>query len=215
MKNIKEKKPFSMVNMIVTEMIILYIVIRIGDMIDIIGNLPDIVSRYIPVGIATVIFTNFLIRSGAKKVSIFEKEDFLKKIKIIPIIVAIILLIYGIISVNNNISKMEDKISQYRTLYSNMNKDASNEFDKMIEDAKNKAIMSWVLTSIIYLALSEGTTFAIKDKIDDLFNEDESNQIYETKNEYPAENNMGSNNEETLKNTDDTNDAVKKIKWDL
>ena len=164
---------------------------------------------------STAIVTYFLIRSGAQKVSKFEKEDFLKKIKIIPIIVTVILFIYGIISVNHNLSKIENKISQYRTLYSYMNKDTTNEFDKMIEDAKNKAIKSWAITSIIYLALSEGTTFAIKNKIDDLFNEDELNQIYETKNECHAEKNMESNNKETLNNTDGTNDVVKKIKWDL
>ena len=164
MNNIKEKKPFSMVNMIGIEMMILYIVLRIGDAIRTAGELPTIVTRYIPIGIATVIFTYFLVRAGAQKVSRFEKEDFLKKIRIIPIIVAVILLMYGIISVNHNLSKMENEISQYRTLYSYMNKGSSNEFDKIVKDAKNEAIMSWVITSIIYLALSEGITFAIKNK---------------------------------------------------
>lgn len=215
MNNIKEKKLFSMVNMIGLEMMILYIVLRIGDAFKISANVPNIVARYIPIGIATAIFTYFLTRAGAKKVSIYEKEDFLKKIKIIPIIVAVILLIYGIISVNSNLSKMESKISQYRTLYSYMNKNNSNEFDKMIKDAKSKAIMSWIITSIIYLALSEGTTFAIKDKMDDLFDADESNKFYGTEDTYNAENNIENNNGENLNNTDDSNDAAKKIKWDL
>lgn len=215
MNNIKEKKPFSMVNMIGLEMMILYIVLRIGDAFKIASNVPNIVARYIPIGIATVVFTYFLVRAGAKKVSIFEKEDFLKKIKIIPIIVAVILLIYGIYSVNSNLSKMEKEISQYRTFYSYMNKNNSNEIDKMIKDAKSKAIMSWVITSIIYLALSECTTFAIKDKIDDLYDESESNQYYQTEDAYQPENNMEKYNEDILNNTDDTNDVAKKIKWDL
>ncbi len=215
MNNIKEKKTFSMVNMIGLEMLILYIVLRIGDAFKLAANVPNIVARYIPIGIATAIFTYFLIRSGAKKVSIYEKEDFLKKVKIIPIIVAVILLIYGIISVNSNLSKMESKISQYRTLYSYTNKNNSNEFDKMIKDAKSKAIMSWIITSIIYLALSEGTTFAIKDKMDDLFDADESNHFYGTEDTYNTESNIEGNNGENLNNTDDSNDAAKKIKWDL
>ena len=37
--------------------------------------------------------------------------------------------------------------------------------------------MSWIITSIVYLAIAEGTTFFVKNTVDDLFIVEEPSQI--------------------------------------
>ena len=109
-------KVFSMKNMVIIEIFILYVVLRIGDAITSASNLSRVITRFIPIGIVSAVSTYFLITLSAQRSFRHERESFLSKIKVIPIIIAIILLVYGLISVKQNLSNVEDKISTYKSL---------------------------------------------------------------------------------------------------
>ena len=120
-----------------------------------IAKLPIIVTRYIPVGIVAVISTFFLIKFAIKKGYGFDQYTFWKKIMLVPIIIAIIILVYGIINVMINSNEINNKYYYLK----------HNEFyASMLEKVKGEAIKTWFITSAIYLFGSELVTLIMKNR---------------------------------------------------
>ena len=244
MKNkIKDKKKFSIVSMIITELVIIYLVIRLGDIINSTSkNISLVITRYIPVGIVIIICTFFLIQSGAKKNFKSEKDLFVKQIMIVPVIVAIVIFLFGMYSVKTNASKLtkqfEEEINKYSIMtkqyekytnrYSDLSKDYSKIYEEKLKEAKKTARISWVITSLVYLVCSGAiTVFCLKNNIDkQLQYDEESYNIEPSGNSKVVSQIIDNDNEENLnetserdednnENKEDENEAIKNIKWDL
>ena len=94
----------------------------------------------------------------------------MKIIMIVPIIVAVIMLGYGIYSVKSNLSNLT---ASFERLYLISN---SGTISYLLKEAKGQAIASWVITSIVYLITSEVTTIIVRNNIYSLFKRDELNE---------------------------------------
>ena len=64
-----------MISMIITELVIFYVVLRIGDIFGLVGDISNLFIRHMPIGIASVICTYFLIIFGAKKAIDLSKKN--------------------------------------------------------------------------------------------------------------------------------------------
>lgn len=221
MKEVKSKKGFSIVSMITSELVILYLVLYIGSIISLSSDADNLIlTRYIPVGIVSILITYFFIRFGAMRCFKSEKEDFWKQIIIVPIVVTIAIFLYGMYSVNSNVSKINKQYETYGGIYSSFMKNYQDEYQEIMKEAKKTARNSWIITSLVYLVCSGVTTFCLKNKIDkflkydDVYESDEfmlqknTSQILTGKDEENA-------NEDSNNNENRENDAAQNIKWDL
>lgn len=227
MNNIEKKeKRFSIGTMISTEIVLLYLVLRIGDIVaQTSENISVVLTRYIPIAIASLIITFFLIRSGAKKSFKSEQDLFIKKIMIVPVIVAVIVLLYGFYSVRTNTAKFnqkyDDLYNSYSDLYNkyNLNNKIQTEYKKILEEAKKKAKLSWIITSIVYFTSSMITTLFMKNKINNLLEDDDMYVSEESNNTHNKVQILDDNDEKTVDDVNITkgkdNTTVQDIKWDL
>ena len=220
-----------------SELVILYITIYIGDIVRMgfvynseeLGNkmFLDLLTRIIPIAIVGFVSMFLLIKINAKKGFISQKDDILKKIFIVPAVVAIILLIFGIYSVNSNIKEFEEEytktIGVYKTWYSYLYSGdeyegifSSDEINNVINEARNSAILLWTISSVSYLVMAEAASFMMKNKLDGLLKEDENMnfenaEIIKNEENYNFENEKG----EDIENNDSSESAVSSVKWDL
>lgn len=178
-KKEKINKPYSakklLKDLIIITIIALYVVIMLGDIVYMIIEDSDrIISRQIPVAVATILSTFLIIRSGSKKCNKSEEKMIKKDIFIAPVIVAIIIMFYGFYSVSVNIrdarENIEKEMSVYSLFYSEEEIDA--EIDKIIAEAANQARQSWVITAVVYLVVAEVTVFISSKKLNQWLKED-------------------------------------------
>ena len=229
MNSTKAEKPFSMRSMIASEVLLLWVTLLIGDFLMVATKLPLVLTRYIPICVLSIAFTYYWVKKGAKRCLKSEQENFFKIIIIVPIIVAIILFVYGLVSVNRNVSKLEKEYKKMYSLYSSYYGNSST-LNQMIEKAKTDAIVAWIITSVIYLGVSEATTVYAKKRVYDLFIDDATGntEVITRMQTIPGQaepnhetdgniNNTTENINETNNNLseDNNNDTIKKINWDL
>ena len=213
-KNKKKKKKFSIVSMISAELGIIYITLLIGSFINSFTNSFNLILlRYIPVVIVTLISTYFLIRWGAKNNLKSDKNSFWMQIMVVPLIVAIIIFLFGMYNIKVNSSKIDGKYSLLKSRF-------SKEYEDILNKAKKTARTSWIITSVVYVISSGTMTLILKSRIDDWLQEDEAFDIVKPENrsqttgELPNEINQDNTNlNENSENEEDN--AIKKIKWDL
>ena len=189
--------------------IILYVILLIGNMF--ISEFDTIFVRYIPVGIVGFLITYSIIKSSAKKLKKADKESIRKMSFIFPIVIAVIMLLYGLYSVNSN-------IESFRTgYYGTLIRLTGQTFEEVIAEARNKANLHWLITSVVYLAFAEIGAFLGTRKLDGLLQEDE---IEPTQEENVDEGQLLVEGDEKLDLTP-TNNTVSEpqvnnaIKWDL
>lgn len=218
---VKSKKGFSLVSMITSELAILYLVLYIGSIAAVSSDDNNLIlTRYIPVGITSILITYFFIRFGAKKCFKSEKDDFWKQIIIVPIVVTIAIFLYGMYSVHSNVAKINKQYEAYSGIYSSFMKNYEDEYQEIIKEAKKEARNSWIITSLVYLVCSGVTTFCLKNRIDKFLKYDE---VYES-DEYITQQNTSqilngkdeeNGNQNSNNNENKENDPAKNIKWDL
>ena len=170
-KEEKVYKPFSISNFVLFSVLILYFGIQLGDYIRVFTNLDTIFTRYLPMVVYASIGTFFVTKALAKKEYKSEEESVKEKLIFGPIIVAVILLCYGLYSVNSNVKNYVEYYSPqsgyytYSSLSSSGLKKAQEEFDRELETAKSEAIMNWIITTIIYVTVAELTIVALRMKV--------------------------------------------------
>lgn len=209
----KVKKPYTIKSFtegfILESIIILYVILLIGNMF--ISEFDTIFVRYIPVGIVGFLITYSIIKSSAKKLKKADKESLKKMSFIFPIVIAVIMLLYGLYSVNSNIESFR---SGY---YGALIRLTGQTFEEVIAEARNKANLHWLITSVVYLAFAEIGAFLGTRKLDGLLQEDE---IELTQEENVDEGQLLVEGDEKLDLTP-TNNTVSEpqvnntIKWDL
>ncbi len=204
-------------NFIFTEVIILYVVIVIGDLSETgmkLGTGNPInnswLTRYIPTAIASALIAFVIILSCRKKCGKSEYKEVKRNILIAPVIVGVIVLLYGLYSVSVNINEFKDKELGFLKYFVE-----DDELEKIIEEGANQARLNWLITSIGCLISAEIISFIMSKNIENYLIDDSTlieeeadinTTTYEVKNEELGTQN---NNEENSNKANDT------IKWNL
>lgn len=208
MKN--EEKEFNIVTFIIITSVILYFVLIIGDVISSTNKIDGWVFRYIVVGIVSIIVTFILVLVIARKNSNYNFNDTIKRFMIAPLIVSVIMGIYGICSVYSNLEKLKNNYMY--SAYSSIFKD---EFKELENKEVSKAISNWMITSLIYLTSSELVMILLKNRVK-ISKDDHSANLSNLANmqnqvvQGSMNHNLTNDNEKI--NTDST---TRNIKWDL
>lgn len=176
----------------------------------------DLIARYIPTAIVTIISTVLVIKFNAKKSVKSEEKEIRKNCFIVPIIVEIIIMLYGFYSVASNVEKAREELETSMKIYEIWYGKA--ETDKMINEAIEKAIgtanQMWIITSVVYLAVAECVTVVTTKKLNKWLKEDFQFNNMEAfdQNEFQSSEYLGINEGN---NTFENSDAPNNINWDL
>ena len=134
-KNITLNPGMVLKNYLGVEIGINYLIMILGNLLLKVTEQNIFISRYLVIFVINAICSFFILRSYAKK-SLKENADGFKKNTIIAtVIVAIIIVIYGLVSVANNIKGLN---SLQRIYY---------------EQEINEARMSFVISAVVYLVI--------------------------------------------------------------
>lgn len=220
---VKEIKPFSIIQMIGSEAIILYGVLIIGDALRKANLSSMFLTRYLPIAIVTIIMLYFLIKRGAKRCPKNEQMTYIKKIMIAQVVLAVILLIFGLISVNQKVSKLEKTMDLYTSYRSTYEKgtSASNieKLEEILNEAKKEATNSWIISAFTFLICAEGMTLFMDRRIYGIYGEDleqvehynsyDMNNIEQNENSnFYMKGDLFSENEHEKKNDEFTNNII-------
>lgn len=189
---------------------ILYVTLLIGDLFFYLSD--DIFSRYIPIAIVGFLVTYFFIKNSAKKLQKSDKSSLKQMSFIFPIIIAVIMLMYGLFCVSSNIKELK---SEYDGLVESSI--FAEEYEVAIADVRKQANLNWIITSIAYLVFAELGAFLIGKKLDDLLQEDKIEPTLE-ENVVTSEGTLPVDNDEKVDLTASNPENVtanNTIKWDL
>ena len=215
----KVKKPYTIKNFseefILGSIVILYITLAIGDALRIL-EINTIYTRYIPIGIVGFLITYSTIKSGAKKLKKSDKKSLKIMSFIFPIVVAVIMLLYGLYSVNANVESVRTRYSTYNKLLGESGV-FSEMFEENITEARNKANLNWLITSVAYLSFAEIGACLITKKLDKFMKEDENELLQQDGKEESQLVVEGDEKLDLTTNNDTVNEPTVNngIKWDL
>ena len=221
-KNEKKEVVYSPItvlkNIVIFHILLIYFTLELGDIVRKLSDFGSFLTRYLPVGIVTLIFTYFYFKSNVSKCLLQDKEAVKKNVILGPIIVAIIIFGYGLYSVESNVGEVrdelklikieleeyleefpEEKMDEYVVLF----EESEKEFYKAINEAR----LNWFITSIIYLLVSEFVVHMMKNKFDEwLILEEETSE--DLKNDV-------STNELTVEEENTSETTLNNINWNL
>lgn len=201
---VSNKKPYSPMKFlkdgIVIELILLYITLMIGDAISLMEDNEMLFTRYIPIGVVTLIATFFIIKNNSKKCTKADEEIIRRNIFIIPVIVAVILLCYGLYSVSVNVNEVKEEAQLYSSMF------GEELVETMLDVAASEARESWLITTFTYLIVAEAVAFMTSKKINGWLKDDIVEDVTE-----PLT--MEENKEES--NFEIEEKTTNNIKWDL
>lgn len=191
---------------VVIQVILLYFVLFIGDLVSEFTELDMIITRYIPVAITTLISTLVIIKLKAKKCTKSEEKTVKIIIFLVPILLTVIIVGYGFYCVESNIEEFDFGIM--KLLYS------EEYINTFIAEARSMARQAWIITAASYLVSAEIMAFIasrnLKNKLQD-------EMMYEPVMQQPV---MQSPNEIIGNQTspimqDENTSTLNNIKWDL
>ena len=207
-------------NVIISQLLLLYITLSIGDSISLFSDFSDFITRYLPIGIVTLISSYFLFKKNISKCLVKDKEDVKKKVILAPIIVAVILLGYGLYSVESNSTEIRKELNKLKSeveLYAGLLPDVEEQMDELEEQFKSaiaEARINWFITSVIYLAVAEFVAYMSNKKLDVwLTLEEPMTENLDNNLNTVEESNYNFEPTETV--TQPTENSLNNIKWDL
>lgn len=209
-------KNFNIISFVAITCTFLYIVVIAGDFLRQILKIDSyLISRYIPVGITAIIATYVISISVAKKSPISELESTKMKMFIAPLLVAVIIFVYGMISLNSNVKKIQDS-SEYSFA---LKFGGENMINSLMDEAKKQATTNWIITAVIYLGAAEAVVFLMKNKIgeemfDDSYTPVEPQEHIKITDSINYSTNKSEDISNKIENTNDE-EQKEKIKWDL
>ena len=207
-------------NVIIYQLLFLYITLAIGDSVSMFSDTSDFLTRYLPIGIVTLITSYFLFKKNISKCLIKDKEEVNKKVVLAPIIVAVILFGYGLYSVESNSTEIKKEFNEIKAeveLYAELVPNVVSEMDeleKQFKDAITEARLNWFITSIIYLVTAEFVAYMSKKKLDDWLTLEEPVSENE-ENNFKTGEVVTPEYEPTEEVTEPTETPLNNIKWDL
>lgn len=212
--NKKEKVEYNptvlMKNFIIYQLLILYITLNIGDMFSLFSEFGNLVTRYMPVAVVTLISTFIIFKNNASKCLIKDKEEVEQKVKLGPVIVSVILLLYGLYSVESNMSSIKSEMnSSYYSLFM-----SSAEIEDGLREAATSARINWLITSIVYLITAECVGVIATKRLNEWLKDEEP--VFENEETLPVTSTTFS--EESLEVSDNNQNEdglLNGIKWNL
>lgn len=161
---------------IVLELILLSITLYIGDAISAVSETSFLLTRYIPIGVVTLITTFSIIKNNSKKFTKSDEKIIKRNVLIMNVVVAIILLCYGLYSVNVNIEKAKDELKIYSLIW------GEEVAETLLDTAIKEARTSWMITAFTYFIVAEGVAIMTSKKIntwlkDDIIEESVNTQV--------------------------------------
>ena len=196
----KERNPY--ITLIVSEAIWMYVAIYIGDIFRVASSFGiNIISRYIVVGIVTFITMWIYAKSFAKRVPKSTSDTYKTFIKIVPAIVAFLIILYGFYSVAHNAKELSGGLTRINNQYESILGD-------IVKEAVKQARMTWVKTALVHLIVAEIAVFLVGGKLDELFVADETVEGMEYQEKQP----LSEYHNNSIENSTAQNGN---IKWDL
>ena len=165
-QKIEYKPLFILRDFIAYQILILYVVLQIGNFLLELDN--DFIARYIPVALVGLIASFFILKSLIKKCKKSEEESVKKMLFLGPILVSIILFLYGMSSVSSNMPKAKADVQTELQFYVNLQtsiygEDIEDEIweevDKELEKIEKESRKKWCIVSIIFFVTSGFVTF--------------------------------------------------------
>ena len=206
-KEVVEYNPTVLLkNIVIYQLIILYFTLVLGDLVSTFTELGNLVTRYMPIGIVTMISTFFILKTNVSKCLISDKEEVKSKIIIAPLIVAIILFGYGLYSVESNMSSIRNDMRySYYSIYM-----STTDMQSQLSQAASEARINWLITSIVYFVTAECAVFLLKERFGDWLKEE---SVYEKEKVLDTTNTIS--RESVQENESHEETQLNNIKWDL
>ena len=216
-ENVKNAKPYTKMNLlkdfVVITVIVLYAILIIGDEIRMASSGiagTNIATRYIPIAIATLIATILICYAKVGKFRKSEEKEVKKTLMIAPVIVTVILFIYGMYSVAVNVATLNKSDLGVGSIYLEYYEELYGV--DMLAEARNKAIMNWAITTAIYLVEAEGVVFLITRNLNRKLKEDE---VLEPSLEDMLDSENPTEAMVTNSSSDESTQVINNINWNL
>ncbi len=200
---------------VIISLVFLYLIVIAGDRISKQADINDIILRFIPIALFGLLVSYCITRDSAKKIKKSDKEIFKKTMFILPVIVAVVMFMFGLYSVSSNIKTMREEYKGKIKIWNYETQQTLTEiYEQVISEARTEANTSWFLRSVTYLIFAELGVFLVnknlykfmKRDVVELYKEDER------ENETIIMNNDGNDN---LTTNSESDGSVNNVKWDL
>lgn len=200
---------------VIISLVFLYLIVIAGDRISKQADINDIILRFIPIALFGLLVSYCITRDSAKKIKKSDKEIFKKTMFILPVIVAVVMFMFGLYSVSSNIKTMREEYKGKIKMWNYETQQTLTEiYEQVISEARTEANTSWFLRSVTYLIFAELGVFLVnknlykfmKRDVVELYEEDER------ENETIIMNNDGNDN---LTTNSESDGSVNNVKWDL
>lgn len=200
---------------VIISLVFLYLIVIAGDRISKQADINYIILRFIPIALFGLLVSYCITRDSAKKIKKSDKEIFKKTMFILPVIVAVVMFMFGLYSVSSNIKTMREEYKGKIKMWNYETQQTLTEiYEQVISEARTEANTSWFLRSVTYLIFAELGVFLVnknlykfmKRDVVELYEEDER------ENETIIMNNDGNDN---LTTNSESDGSVNNVKWDL
>ena len=196
-------------------MVFLYLIVIAGDRISKQADINDIILRFIPIALFGLLVSYCITRDSAKKIKKSDKEIFKKTMFILPVIVAVVMFMFGLYSVSSNIKTMREEYKGKIKMWNYETQQTLTEiYEQVISEARTEANTSWFLRSVTYLIFAEFGVFLVNKNLYKFMKRDvvELCEEDERENETIIMNNDGNDN---LTTNSESGGSVNNVKWDL
>ncbi len=200
---------------VIISLVFLYLIVIAGDRISKQADINDIILRFIPIALFGLLVSYCITRDSAKKIKKSDKEIFKKTMFILPVIVAVVMFMFGLYSVSSNIKTMREEYKGKIKMWNYETQQTLTEiYEQVISEARTEANTSWFLRSVTYLIFAEFGVFLVNKNLYKFMKRDvvELCEEDERENETIIMNNDGNDN---LTTNSESGGSVNNVKWDL
>ncbi len=200
---------------VVISLVFLYLIVIVGDGISKQADINDIILRFIPIALFGLLVSYCITRDSAKKIKKSDKEIFKKTMFVLPVIVAVVMFMFGLYSVSSNIKTMREEYKGKINMWNYETQQTLTEiYEQVILEARAKANTSWFLRSVTYLVFAELGVFLVNKNLYKFMKRDVIELCEEDKRENEAiiMNNDGNDN---LTTNSESDGPVNNVKWNL
>lgn len=200
---------------VIISLVFLYLIVIAGDRISKQADINDIILRFIPIALFGLLVSYCITRDSAKKIKKSDKEIFKKTMFILPVIVAVVMFMFGLYSVSSNIKTMREEYKGKIKMWNYETQQTLTEiYEQVISEARTEANTSWFLRSVTYLIFAELGVFLVNKNLYKFMKRDvvELCEEDERENETIIMNNDGNDN---LTTNSESGGSVNNVKWDL
>lgn len=200
---------------VIISLVFLYLIVIAGDKISKQADINDIILRFIPIALFGLLVSYCITRDSAKKIKKSDKEIFKKTMFILPVIVAVVMFMFGLYSVSSNIKTMREEYKGKIKMWNYETQQTLTEiYEQVISEARTEANTSWFLRSVTYLIFAELGVFLVNKNLYKFMKRDvvELCEEDERENETIIMNNDGNDN---LTTNSESGGSVNNVKWDL